>query len=240
MKEQQHPVNSIWILEDDEGCQFVYEEILGSRYRLKFFANLAGFAAALDGQNAGPDLVIADVRLPDDSLHNFFRSQHAQLLLNLPFVVVSSVDDAEMLRECFERGARDYLTKPFGKAELLFKIDRILVGASAEEPHPWTLESASLTLKREGRRTEMLTSKEFQILSILMLAPNYTLPREEIIERVWSSVRVSPKTLDVHLSKLRRKIAPLHVGIEFRPPNFYLIVDLRNSPLGEGSMPSDG
>lgn len=232
MKELETGLRSVWILEDDKGCQFVYEEILAAKYQLSFFSDLESFSEALASytQDSGPDLIIADVRLPDGSLLGFFNSPNGRLLTGHPLVVVSSADDTEMLKECFDCGAWDYLTKPFGKAELLFKIERILAD-SGKELCPWTLETGSLTLQRGGRKTEMLTSKEFQILSILMHASNQILSREEIVERVWSSVHVSPKTLDVHLFKLRRKIAPLNVAIEFLPPHFYLLADKLGAPL---------
>lgn len=216
----------LWVLEDDKGCQFVYEEILSPRYRLAFFPTLSSFSDTLEERPGEPDLVIADVRLPDGSLLSFFSTRSARLMTDLPFIVVSSVDETDMLQKCFERGARDYLTKPFGKAELLFKIDRILQTA-AKRHQTWKLEATSLTLERDGKRSETLTPKEFQILSLMMQAKDQTLPREEIVERVWGKVQVSPKTLDVHLSKLRRKIAPLFLEIEFKAPSSYVILDVR-------------
>ncbi|MEW6055684.1 MAG: response regulator [Bdellovibrionota bacterium] len=118
---------SIWILEDDSGCRFVYEQILGIRHKVRFFQTLVEFEFALsEGQKSLPELVLADVVLEDGSFLHFLNHSQKKELLSIPFIVVSSIDDIDALRFCFNEGAVDYLVKPFQKSELIVKVERIL------------------------------------------------------------------------------------------------------------------
>ena len=95
----------IWILEDDHGCLFVYQDILDIRYSTRYFKTLDEFKTALE-ESAGdlPDLVIADLKLPDGSFLTFLSSDDNKKLLDMPFLVISSVNDIDALRFCFEDG----------------------------------------------------------------------------------------------------------------------------------------
>ncbi|MBI3541794.1 MAG: response regulator transcription factor, partial [Deltaproteobacteria bacterium] len=118
----------VWILEDDEGCQFVYRQTLGHRHQLKFFSSFSSFQEALDAStpDTAPAVVIADLMLSDGCLIRLLPEQELRRLYELPVIMVSSIDDVDMLRFCFDLGATDYLIKPFQKAELIAKLDRVL------------------------------------------------------------------------------------------------------------------
>lgn len=115
----------VWVLDEDPGARFVYDEILGPRCPVRLFARLDPLLRELDGAIRKPHLLIADLSLRGTSLTSFFSSENARALSEIPLIVVSSVDDLGALRHCFENGAAfDYLTKPFGKAELILKVER--------------------------------------------------------------------------------------------------------------------
>ncbi len=117
----------IWVIEDDHSSQFVYEEILGHEHQLLFFEDLASFCAALDSGSERPVLILADLRLRDGTFLSFLDQDGSQeKVRGIPIFVVSSMDDAEVLRTCFKRGTVDYLTKPFSRAELLVKVEKHL------------------------------------------------------------------------------------------------------------------
>jgi hypothetical protein len=73
-------------------------------------------------------------------------------------------------------------------------------------------------------RQAVLTAREFAIIRILTQASGALVSRQDIFRQVWSGAKVCAKTLDVHISKLRRKLLPLGVGIEFRAPASYALV----------------
>jgi DNA-binding response OmpR family regulator len=234
------PEKLIWILEDEEGVCFVYDEILSLRYRLKTFASLNEFLkAARDPAEEQPDLLIADLRLKEENFLNFLTAREGRVMLSIPFMVVSSVDDLDALRLCFDEGAVDYLSKPFGKGELIVKVERILARPRPTDSRgrralmsttPIHLDPASLRVSRGDNQSSLLTSKEFQILTLMRQAPEQTISRRDIIARIWGEVKVGSKTLDVHLFNLRKKLAPLGMEIYYTPPHFYRLLDQATKP----------
>jgi DNA-binding response OmpR family regulator len=211
----------IWILEDDSSFQFVYEEILGLAYSIRIFSTLSDFKSALtQSETAHPHLVVADLRLPDGTFLEFLSSSDFSVFEKFPFLVVSSVDDLDALRVCFEKGASDYLTKPFSKNELLIKIERVLKATVL------TLDPATLTLIYQEKTSDALTSKEFQIASLLRTAPNHGASRKEILDRVWGRTYVNPNTLEVHIYNLRRKLLPLGLEVQVTQPGYYALKNL--------------
>lgn len=223
--------NDLWILEDEASCQFIYEEVLGAKYQLKFFETVAAFKQALYNGQAKPALIVADLKLPDQSFVEFLAQESdISALYSIPFIIVSSMDDAETLRACYEEGALDYLTKPFGKAELQIKIDRLLSkakesGHSIEAPQsqvPFKIDPMTLLLKGDNGVNIRLTPRELQILSVLQRA-SAPISRKDIVNQVWGDVTVSSKTLDVHIFNLRKKTADVGVKINFLAPDSFSI-----------------
>lgn len=105
---------TIWVLEDDPSQKFVFEEILGMRYETKFFDSLQSFSEQMDHlPETLPNLVLADLRLPDGNFLNYISTNSHEFFLTHPLMIVSSMDDLDVLRSCFASGAHDYLTKPF-------------------------------------------------------------------------------------------------------------------------------
>ncbi|MCK5073063.1 MAG: response regulator transcription factor [Bacteriovoracaceae bacterium] len=193
----------IWILEDDHGCLFVYQDILDIRYSTRYFKTLDEFKTALEESAEDlPDLVIADLKLPDGSFLTFLSSDDNKRLLDMPFLVISSVNDIDALRFCFEEGALDYFTKPFNKNELVVKIERMLENASRQEHYDTIKIPQSVILEHF---TE-LTKKEHQILNLFSNSLNNTMVRESLVREIWKGTSVHNKTLDVHLYNLKKKL----------------------------------
>lgn len=193
--------NSVWVLEDDPGCRYVYDQILALRYSYRSFENLEDFRVALNEEKDKPHLVIADLRLPDGDFIDFL-SASKESVKNIAYIVVSSTDDLDILRECFTKGALDYLTKPFSKAELTVKVERLIKTRGVQ-----TQSSGGPVTQALPNGVELydLTKKEFLIYRAFMDAPGRCLDRDQLIQAVWKDVSVTPKTLDVHLFNLRKK-----------------------------------
>jgi len=218
--------NLIWVLEDDAGCQFVLREIFELRYDLRMFSDLNAFRTALLEEKERPDLVIADIRLPGQSFLSFLASQDAKIFAEIPLLVVSSVDDIDALRTCYDNGAVDFITKPFTKNELIVKVERIWNRAAGTggPRREYKLDLPALKVIRGERQTDPLTTKEFQIITILSEAPSETLSRDEIVARVWGQVKVTSKAFDVHLYHLRKKLGAVGMEIRCSPPNRYSLL----------------
>jgi DNA-binding response OmpR family regulator len=196
--------DTIWIIEDDIGCQFVYEQILKRDFNIVYFSTLAAFKNEVATPiKSSPILLIADLILPDGNFLDFLASDYRRsLAIDIPLIVVSSDDDVDTLRLCFKKGVDDYLTKPFRKNELLVKVEAILRGRST---FGGTIKP-KVTI--DGQIIEGLTSKESKLLMLFLEHEERQTNREVIIEKVWGGRAIHPKTIDVHLYNLRRKLSP--------------------------------
>jgi len=217
----------IWILEDESSCQFVYNETLSLKYDLSFYGTVGAFREALKSKKQLPDLVIADLKLPDEPFLKFLAHTDMESVFSIPFIVVSSMDDSDVLRICFDEGALDYLTKPFSKAELSVKVSRLLNDMGKiegpDDKNPYKIDALSLNVIAENGKTVKLTHRELQIFSVLRSAKQGPVSRKEIVIQVWGNINVSSKTLDVHIFNLRKKMVDTGIKINFHEPNSFSI-----------------
>jgi DNA-binding response OmpR family regulator len=224
----------ILVVEDDESIT------LGLQMNLE--AEGYSVALATDGEDgltratAEPfDLLIVDVMLPKMNGFELVRSLRSRKAMEP--VIMLSARGAEMDKVMgLELGAEDYITKPFGLAELLARVkavlrrDRIVrqrgeppMKTGALEVNPQTRE-----VHRGGELVE-LTATEFDVLWCLIEASNRTLTREEILSGVWGPGHHGTlRTIDNFIQQLRAKLEddpaePRHimtvrgVGYRFKP-----------------------
>ena len=168
---------------------------------------------ALDAFRARqPDLVLLDVMLPDGDGRDVLRE--IRQISRVPVVMLTARGE-EMDRVLgLELGADDYVTKPFSAAELVARIRAVLrrVG-EAPTADEAVLASGDVVLNLDTRSVTCggepvdLTVKEFDVLRLLLEHAGKVVRREKLIADVWdTSWFGSTKTLDVHISSLRRKL----------------------------------
>ncbi len=216
---------AIWAIEDDPGMQLVIEEILAPVFKLRLFSKVDDFRQALNNAPAGSvDLVLADLMLPERSFLSLMKSEESPRLHDVPVIVVSSLQDIETLRFCFAFGVKDYITKPFPGAELIAKVEKALGPGSQAQSDRTVLDKLTKTVIRLGKRSDSLTSREFEILTAIHDAANQSLSRADLLQKVWGATRLSAKALDVHLVNLRRKIQPLGLDVRFRRPDQFVLL----------------
>ncbi|CAM3811343.1 response regulator [Parendozoicomonas haliclonae] len=160
-----------------------------------------------------PDLVILDLGLPDkDGMDVLGEINHPHHQTNhLPVLVLTARDTlAEKVRG-LDRGADDYLTKPFELEELQARI-RMLARRFKLTSHPClkigqvTLDTASYTVTVSGQ-THPLPRREFALLQTLMENPGRIFSREHLIDRMYNwDEEVSSNSVDVHIHNLRKKV----------------------------------
>ncbi len=170
------------------------------------------------------DVILLDLGLPDDDGLNVLRSVRA--VTDIPTIIVTARGDETDRVVGLELGADDYVVKPFSVRELSARI-RAVSRRRRVEP---SLVSGRVVVDRSRRRATCdgqavdLTAKEFDLLAVLAEEPGRVVPRQELLSRVWDPVwHGSGKTLDVHVSSLRRKLGDADLVETVRGVGYRLI-----------------
>ena len=154
------------------------------------------------------DLLVVDVMMPGQSGLEFTEKLRRES--SVPILLLTAMGEPENRIDGFERGADDYLAKPFEPRELILRISAILrrVGES-EIPTEIRLGDALVNLARgeliEQDRSVLLTSSEAQLIRIFARSPGVTLSRTELSRQIGGT---SERAIDVQITRLRRRIEP--------------------------------
>ncbi|MEO6463357.1 MAG: response regulator transcription factor [Candidatus Eisenbacteria bacterium] len=163
--------------------------------------------------SARPDLVLLDLLLPGlNGLEVLREVRNEPSTKDLPILLLTA-RSAEMDKLLgFERGADDYITKPFSPREVIARVDAVLRRAGApREPAalaagPLTLDHARREAAIDGRELT-LTPREFELLYFLAKNPGRVFSRDELLSKVWGyDFRGETRTVDVHVRRLRAKL----------------------------------
>ncbi|GGJ88444.1 DNA-binding response regulator [Pilimelia anulata] len=158
-----------------------------------------------------PDLVVLDLGLPDRDGVELLRMLRA--VSRVPVIVATARDDEADIVRALDAGADDYVVKPFRAAQLDARVRAVLRRAADGDRAPAAIQVGALRVDVAGRtasldgRTLDLTPREFDLLHYLAARPGQVVSKRELLTEVW---RVpyggADKTVDVHLSWLRRKL----------------------------------
>jgi len=187
-------------------------------------------------QGAGYDLIVLDLMLPDlDGLEICRRLKGQDRTKEIPVVMLTARGEESDIVAGLEMGADDYVTKPFSPRVLMARLRNALRKTGATEPTERIgLVNGRLLIDRERHvvtvdgQTVELTVTEFGILHFLALRPGFVRTRDQIISAVHGRNTVlSSRTVDVHVTAVRRKIGVLGecvqtvrgVGYRFRDPS---------------------
>jgi two-component system, OmpR family, response regulator len=167
----------------------------------------SGEVAALTGDYA---LVLLDLTLPGKDGLDVLATIRARMP-ELPVIVLTARAAIEQRVEGLDRGANDYVAKPFSLEELLARVRAQLRAPGQRESS--VLEAADLRMDLRTRRVErsgeevQLTAREFEVLAYLMRHPDQVLSREQILNAVWGfDFDPGTKVLEVYIGYLRRKL----------------------------------
>jgi two-component system, OmpR family, alkaline phosphatase synthesis response regulator PhoP len=162
-------------------------------------------------QAGGIDLAVIDVMLPE--LDGFEVVRSIRTWSSLPIILLTARGEETNRVVGLELGADDYVVKPFSAREIVARIRAHLrrterfdedgsvplsVGAVEVDP-------AARRCTVQGRPVE-LTRREFDLLLHLLENPGRVLSRQQLLEAAWGTTYISPKTVDVHVASLRRKL----------------------------------
>ena len=160
------------------------------------------------------DIVLLDVMLP--KMDGFAVLQSIREFSDMPVIMLTAKGEDMDKILGLEYGADDYLTKPFNILELKARIKAVLRrigGAKKEEAGASVMEKGDLRLDCDSRRlfiqgTEInLTTREFELLEILVKNENKVFSRESLLKLVWGKDYPGDvRTVDVHIRRLREKV----------------------------------
>ncbi len=182
------------------------------------------------------DVLLLDVALGESpSGYEVCRSLRARRDM-VPIIMLTALDSEADVVQGLEAGADDYVTKPFGLAELRSRISAVLRRAAPRALERELLEVGPVRLDASRREvtvdgTEVrLTFSEFELLAELLSQPGRLFNRQELLRAIWGdSAYRDPRAIDVHIRHLREKLEPVpeeprliltvrRAGYRFHPP----------------------
>ncbi len=200
---------SILIIEDDVRIRESVARALAERGHDVRSERLGmdGVAAAVAGD---VELVVLDLGLPD--IDGARALQMIRGVSQVPVIIATARDEQEAVVELLDLGADDYVVKPFTAAHLEARIRAVLRRASDDDAASrlnvggLDIDVAAHEATLDGNRLE-LTAKEFDLLVYLAARPGKMVSKRELLAEVWRQpYGGADKTVDVHLSWLRRKL----------------------------------
>jgi DNA-binding response OmpR family regulator len=202
----------IVIIEDEEDILELLEyHLQKAGYETMGFLSTENVEQFLEEEN--PALIIVDRNLPNIEGSEFVQYLRS-LGYNTPVIFLTAKDKESDLEEGFERGADDYITKPFNTNELLLRVKAVLKRSGFLENTKLKHRDLVMDLKKhafsiDGEDVE-LTNLEFDLLHTFMKNPNQALERDFLREEVWrdEGAEFHEKTINVTISRLKKKIDP--------------------------------
>lgn len=195
----------IYIVEDDEGMQEVYQGAFEDAYEIKLFENGKDFFDAFAVKK--PDLVILDIMLP--IMDGFtILTKIREMDERIPVICVSAKSDEVSFVKGLNRGADDYMAKPFSVLELMARVKTNLRRAKLYITSADGFSIDNNLYKAFYNGTDLgLTIKEFKLLKILIGKAGVTVEREELFRDVWGEDYMGEtRTLDMHIAAICEKI----------------------------------
>ena len=208
---------AIYLIEDDESIrELVLYALESAGYAVRGFADGGQFWQAL-AEGETPGLILLDIMLPGEDGLTILRRLKASARLSDTPVIMLTAKAAEYDKvRGLDLGADDYVTKPFDIKEVTARVEvqirRAETTGRKEEEHRFTYQELELnkgdfTVKVGNTELPHITKQEFSILELLLKHPKKVFSKEEMFEYAWEEQYMGEtKTLDVHISNIRKKI----------------------------------
>jgi DNA-binding response OmpR family regulator len=227
-------VAQLLLVEDDAAIRGALIRVL-SEHGHAVTSTASAMAALRLVLDSPPDLILLDLGLPDLGGYEALRMMRA--VSAVPVVVVTAHDDENEIIRVLDAGADDYVVKPFGTGQIEARIRAVLrrsgqqdgKGSGPLECGGLRLDAGAHEATLDGVRLD-LSRREFELLHYLAVRSGQVVTRRDLLTDVWQMpYGGADKTVDVHISWLRRKLGEtaqcpryLHtvrgVGIKLSPP----------------------
>ncbi|MFK7896350.1 MAG: response regulator transcription factor [Myxococcota bacterium] len=195
-----------------------------SGHRLEVATTLSHARSLLDVHPDTFDLVLLDLELPDGDGLGLASELSNGERQPTPFIVLSGRSEVRHKLVAFSLGAEDYIEKPFNGLELQARIAARLRASRTEEREGGEIELGQLRVGKENMRVYIsehgeetpieLSPTEHKILEALIEVPGRVRTRESLITSIWRDEIIGHRTIDSHVSNLRRKLENAGTRIE--------------------------
>lgn len=154
------------------------------------------------------DLAILDILLPDGNGVDLYLNNIKSL--KIPTIFLTAKDEEEVIVNCLEIGAEDYITKPFSTKELLARVKKIILRQKKNikiKVDDIEFDIDKMVAYKNNKKVD-LTSLEIKILHLLFINLNKVVTRNEIIDKIWewTGNDVNDNTVTVYLKRIREKL----------------------------------
>lgn len=215
------PMEKICCIEDGKEYQILIESALRG-FEILFCSTLAEAKTVLEREKNHLSLIILDISLPDGNGIKFLSESKLSGLPDIPVFVVTTDHDVMSKVTAFGIGIDDYICKPFQSLELRARVEAKIKQRRSRQ----SLESriqygdllidlAKMMVQISGSATHIdLTPIEFKMIAMLARRPGNVYSRTQIIDEVWGAgTHITDRTVDAHISHLRKKLAHSTVEI---------------------------
>ncbi|MFA5389484.1 MAG: response regulator [Candidatus Omnitrophota bacterium] len=172
---------------------------------------------ALDSAGAThPDLIVLDLMLPGiDGLEVCKTLKGDTKTAPIPVIMLTAKSQESDKIIGLELGADDYMTKPFSPRELVARIKAVLRRTKEKDTLPEVLKTGNMSIDFSKIMVTVkdkpveLTSKEFELLKVLLKAKGRVLSRDYLLDTIWGfdqALEIQTRTVDVHIQTLRKKL----------------------------------
>lgn len=193
----------ILLLEDDISLGETLQTLLQKEgYFVTWAETIAEACKFLETQF---DIAILDVGLPDGSGFDF-----SEKIQNTPFIFLTALNSAEDRLEGYEKGAQEYIPKPFHLKELLIRIQKVLsisatnLSAEIYNFDNYRIEKETMSVFESNELVSKLKLRDFQVLIYLIEASPRIISREELLNEFWGEGNYpSTRTVDNTIVRLR-------------------------------------
>lgn len=205
----------ILIVEDEKALAEVLDDYLRHHH---FVTRVVGDGALVQDAVAAfqPDLILLDLMLPNKDGLTICREIRARS--TVPIIMTTArVEEIDRLLG-LELGADDYICKPYSPREVIARVKAVLRRAGVQDASP---VNKALVLRAESMSATLLgvalelTAVEFRLLETMANEPRRIFTRDQLMDRIYTDQRiVSDRTIDSHITKLRKKLATANAGAD--------------------------
>lgn len=203
----------IYCVDDDNTIREIeVYTLLQTGFEAKGFADGETLFEALKTET--PDLIVLDIMLPGKDGMEILKEIRSNPETERIPVIMATAKGTEIDKiQGLDKGADDYLVKPFGTMEMVSRIKAVLRRCKREETTSDTLTIGNIMLKDNEHKVTIngkrvtLTLKEYELLKTFMLNPGIVFSRDKLLSLVWGVERaVESRTVDMHIKTLRQKL----------------------------------